>query len=130
MYKYMYPPLQITPMRCYCMMANRNMYPPVMRMEPKPIFKGKEKFEENKTHKESTLPPLEKKPDINQEMPGTMDIPKKDMERIKSDTQEIVGMLEQHHPNVVKTLTDCGMSISHAREYLSKVVEMSLMHQI
>ena len=130
MYKYMYPPLEITPMRCYYMMVNRNIYPPVMRVKPKSLFKGKEEFEEDKVHKGSTIPPAEKKPDMKQEMSDMMDMSKKDMEKMKLDVQEIVMMFEQHHPDMLKTLTNCGMSINQAREYLSKIVEMSLMHHM
>ncbi|APM41416.1 hypothetical protein [Clostridium kluyveri] len=131
MYKYMYPPLETTPpMCCYCMMANRTMYPPVMCKEPKPLFKGEEKFKENKINKGSTMPSMEKKPGMKQEMPDMMDMSKKDMEKMKSDVQEIVMMFEQHHPDILKTLTNCGMSINQAREYLSRIVGMSLMHHM
>ena len=130
MYKYMYPPLEITPMRCYCMMANRNMYPPVMRMEPKSTFKEKEKFKENKINEGSTMPSVEKKSDMKQQMSDMMHMSKKDMEKMKSNVQEIVKMFEQHHPYILKTLTNCGMSINQARGYLSKIVEMSLMHHM
>ncbi|WP_368489425.1 hypothetical protein [Clostridium sp. BJN0013] len=130
MYKYIYPPLETIPMCCYCIMVNRNIYPPVMRKEPKPLFKEKEKFEENKINKGNTIPPEKKKSDMKQEIPDMMDISKKDIEKIKSDTQEIVRMFEMHHPGMLKTLTNCSMSISQAREYLSKIIEMSLMHHM
>ncbi|MFL0198876.1 hypothetical protein ACJDU8_25490 [Clostridium sp. WILCCON 0269] len=76
MYKYMYPPLEIPPMRCYYMMVNRNIYPSVMCMKLKCLFKEKEEFEKNKVHKGSTIPHAEKKSYMKQEMPDMMDMSK------------------------------------------------------
>lgn len=129
MFQYMYPEVATIPMYCYCMMVNSNMIQPVMPMTTRSMFR-EEEFEENRMDKGSITPPMQHMPDMGQQMPGMMNMSKMDMEKIKSDTQEIISMFERHHPDLLRTLTDCRMSMGQARQYLSRVVEMALMHHM
>lgn len=51
-------------------------------------------------------------------------------QEMQVDVQDTISMFEQHHPDIMSTLTDYGMSTNEARQYLSRVVEMSLMNHI
>ncbi|HBC96209.1 MAG TPA: hypothetical protein DC034_05355 [Clostridium sp.] len=100
MYPYMYPKMGIMPMCRYCRVNNK-------------MFRNDASSSGGGT---STQP---------QPMPD-MDM----MENIDSNTQEIVSMLERHHPDIINRLICCNMSIDEVREYLSKVVRMALMHHM
>ncbi|MDF2505964.1 hypothetical protein [Clostridium sp.] len=116
----------------YCMMANRkrNGIQPVMPRDNKYMFRGEEEFEEDRMDDVNTTSPMQQTNDMGNQMSNMMNMSKMDMEKIKADTQEIVMMLEQHHPDLIRTLTNCRMPIEQARQYLSRVVEMSLMHHM
>jgi hypothetical protein len=64
-------------------------------------------------------------PGMGQQMPGMAD-----MGKINANTQEIVNMFEQHHPDIIRTLTGCGMSMGQARQFLGGIVQMTLMHHM
>lgn len=41
---------------------------------------------------------------------------------------EILAMIERHHPDMLKTLTDRGMSLDDARNFVGRIITMSLHH--
>lgn len=122
MYPYLYP--------CYyCAMADRQLMQPVDPMKTKPMMRGAEDHEEDKSEKR-TMPPMQQMPGMGQQMPGMMDMSKMNMGKIQADTQEIVRMFEQSHPDIIMALTRCGISVGQARQYLSTIVQMTLMHHM
>lgn len=132
MYPYIHPEMETMPMCCYCRMNSRIMNRPARPAMPrryKSLFRNEEP-EDNRMDNESTTPPMQHMPDMGKEMQDmTENISEADRERIRTDTQEIVMMFECHHPELLTTLTNCSMSMTQARQYLSRVVEMALMHQ-
>ncbi|MHC6178894.1 hypothetical protein ACYUJ6_03420 [Clostridium sp. JNZ X4-2] len=132
MYPYIHPEMEMMPMCCYCRMNSRIMNRPVMPRKYKSMFRNEEP-EENRMDNESTVSPVQHMPDMGQgqEMQDmTKNISEADRERIRTDTQEIVKMFECHHPELLTTLTNCSMSITQARQYLSRVVSMALMYHM
>ncbi|KPU45862.1 hypothetical protein OXPF_03300 [Oxobacter pfennigii] len=85
------------------------------------MFCGKEK----KTDKKGA--PI---PKIEQLLPDMMDISATDSVKIKCSAIEIVSMLEVHHPDMIRVLTDCSMTLNEAKLYLTRVIEMSLSHHM
>lgn len=124
MYPYMHPAVGSISMCCYCAASNRFPICPKVSGEPKSMMRGNEESEEER---KANMPPTQP---MGQQMQDMTDMSKMNMGKIQSDTQEIVRMLEQHHSDMVKILTDCGMPIGQARQYLSSVVEMTLMHHM
>jgi hypothetical protein len=66
-------------------------------------------------------------PGMGQQMPGMTGM---EMGKMESDTQEIVNMIERMHPDMVGTLTRLGMPLGEARQYLTGIVRMTLMHHM
>ena len=122
MYPYLYP--------CYyCAMADRQLMQPAEPMKIKSMMRGTEESEEEGIE-ERTTPPMQQMPGMGQQKPGMMDMSKMNMGKIQADTQEIVRMFEQHHPDIIMTLTRCGISAGQARQYLTTIVQMALMHHM
>lgn len=134
MYKCMYSAAGTMPMCCYCMMAHRNMLRPIMPMENQSMFREEEEFQENRMepmhqpNMNSMGHQMLAMPNVGNQMSGMNTMQKKNMEMIESDTEEIVRMFEQQHPDILKRLTDFNMSDDEARQYLGTVVEISLSH--
>ena len=130
MYPYLYPAIGGVSYCNYCPIANRSLMESSDSQEIKSMMRGSEGFETDRVDEGSTTAPMHQMPGMGQQMPGMMDKSKMDMTKIKSDTQEIVKMFEQHHPDIIGTLTGLGMSMGQARQYLSTIVEMTLMHHM
>lgn len=125
MYPYFYRAVGAVLPCCYCTMGNRTPMNRAEYVNTKSMAWGTGEFEKDRADKGSTAPPMQQMPGMGQQMPGMMD-----MGKLKSDTQEIVNMFEQHHPDIINTLTCCGMSIGEARQTLSGIVEMTLIHHM
>lgn len=133
MYTCLYPAVSIVPPCYYCAMCNRQSMPyaeglgygrneaggPMMPLSQQMPGMGQ------------PLPGMSQQmPSVGQSMADMTGMAKVDMAKISSEAQDIVRMLEQHHPDLFRALMACGMSTEQARQYLSRVVEMSLMHHM
>ncbi|CAB1262711.1 hypothetical protein [Clostridium sp. HV4-5-A1G] len=140
MYPYIRSDMGIMPMCCYCRI-NNGMRGALKGRKYRSMFRNGE-YEENRIDSgggATTVQPIQQAPDtnqqmpdVNQQMPEMMEgMSESDMEeKINSDTQEIISMFERHHPDIINTLICCNMSIDDARQYLSRVVKMALMHHM
>lgn len=93
------------------------------------LFRGEE-LEEDRIDKINANPSVSHMPNMEEQMSDKMNMSNMDMQKIKSDTEEIVEMFEKHHPDLINTLTNCNMSLDQARQYLSRIVEMTIMHHM
>ncbi|MCI1996770.1 MAG: hypothetical protein LKJ66_10775 [Clostridium luticellarii] len=138
MYSYMHSDREIIPMCCYCR-ANNAMMRGALRRKNRSMFRNDEPVE-NRIDEGSgiTQQPVQQMPntgqqvpDVEQQMPDMMkSMSQADMEKVNSNTREIIDMFESHHPDIINTLICCGMSVDGARQYLSRVVRMALMHHM
>ncbi|MEY8001772.1 hypothetical protein AB8U03_16540, partial [Clostridium sp. Mt-5] len=109
---------EIMPMCCYCRMNNESTTPPMQHMPN--IGQEMQDMKENNVEENNVKKNNMSKSNMSQA----------DRERIQTDTQEIVRMFECHHPELLNTLMCCGASVAQARQYLSRVVSMALMHHM
>lgn len=126
MYPYMYPMIGPALLCRFCTVANSPMVQWTVPANMKSMMRGEE-VEEERVDKGCAAPSI---PPDYQMMPGMMDMSKMDMEKIKSKTQEIVRMFEMQHPDILRNLIDRGIPQGQARQYISRIVEMTLMHHM
>lgn len=137
MHQYMYPPAGVIPVYYYMIPAptlNAPMFGREQEFRIGNEDNGNQQLMRNARQKISNMgnmPQMSNK-NINQQIPNknVPNMSKMNIKKMKSDVQEIVNMFEQHHPDIIRTLTNCKMSASEAKQYLSRIVEMSLMHHM
>ncbi|MEY8001807.1 hypothetical protein AB8U03_16725 [Clostridium sp. Mt-5] len=128
MYPYIHPGMEIMPMCCYCRMNNENATPPMQHMPN--MGQEMQDMKENNMKENKVKENNMKENNMKENNMSKNNMSQADRERIQTDTQEIVRMFECHHPELLNTLMCCGASVDQARQYLSRVVSMALMHHM